>query len=142
MATEHGIVIRTDHGTAWVKTVKSGACEGCSSRGACHSLGRSDEMEVKAINLAGAKVGDRIVLSFATASLLKATFLVYLFPILLLMIGALLGQITAPSLNFNPAWFSAILGFSFFFAAFLVIRAATNKMAQKNEYQPKIIRIL
>ena len=92
MATEQGIVIKTDSSAAWVKTIKTGACEGCSARGSCHSLGHSDQMEVKAINQAGAKVGDRIVLLFETSSLLKATFLLYVFPILLLIIGAAIGQ--------------------------------------------------
>ncbi len=142
MATEHGIVIRTDSRGAWVKTIKSGACEGCSARGSCHSLSDRGEMEVNAINEADAKVGDRIVLSFETASLLKATFLLYVFPILLLIIGAAIGQETAPYFNFNPSGFSAIIGFLFFFAAVLVIKVKANKLAQKNEYRPKVIKIL
>ncbi len=144
MATEHGIVIRIDSREAWVKTVKSGSCEGCTARGACHSHSLSDsgEVEVNAINEAGAKVGDRIVLSFQTSSLLKATFLLYVFPILFLIFGAAIGQETAPYFNFNPSGFSAIIGFSFFFAAVLVIKVKANKMAKKNEYRPKIIKVL
>jgi sigma-E factor negative regulatory protein RseC len=142
MATEHGIVIRTDSRGAWVKTVKSGSCEGCSAQGSCHSLSERGEMEVNAINEAGAKAGDRIVLSFETASLLKATFLLYVFPILLLVIGAVIGQEAAPHFNFNPSVFSAIIGFSFFFAAVLVIKVKANKLAQKNEYRPKIVKVL
>lgn len=142
MATEQGIVIKTDAGAAWVKTVKSGACAGCTARGACHSGSGSGEMEVKAINQAGAKVGDRIVLSFETASLLKATFLLYVFPILLLIAGALIGQEAAPYFNFNPSGFAAILGFSFFTAAVVIIKFKANQMAKKNEYTPKIVKIL
>jgi len=142
MATEQGIVIRTDSGAAWVKTIKTGACEGCSARGACHSMGGSDDMEVQAINEAGAKVGDRIVLSFETGSLLKATFLIYMFPILLLIIGAVIGQETASYLDFNPSGFAAVTGFSFFFAALLIIKIKANQLAKKNEYRPKIIKIV
>jgi len=142
LATEQGMVIRTDSGAAWVKTVKSGACAGCSARGSCHSHGGSDEMEVKAINEAGARVGDRIVLSFETASLLKVTFLLYVFPILLLIIGAAMGQELAPYIDFNPSGFSAIMGFSFFFAAVLIIKSKANKLAKKNEYRPKVIKII
>lgn len=142
MATEQGIVIKADSSGAWVKTVKSGACAGCTARGACHSSSASGEMEVKAVNEAGAKVGDRIVLSFESASLLKATFLIYVFPILLLIAGALIGQETAPYFNFNPAGFSVILGFSFFIAALLIIKIKGGQLAQKNEYRPKIVKIL
>jgi sigma-E factor negative regulatory protein RseC len=142
MATEEGVVIKTDSGAAWVKTIKTGACKGCSARGACHSFGSGEEMEVEVINEAGAKVGDRIVLSFETGSLLKATFLLYVFPILLLIIGAVIGQETAPYLDFNPSGFAAVAGFSFFFAALMIIKIKANQLAKKNEYRPKIIKIV
>ena len=142
MATEQGIVIRTDSGGAWVKTTKSGSCEGCTARGSCHSLSDRGDMEVKAINEVGARVGDRIVLSFETSSLLKATFLLYVFPIILLVLGAVIGQQSAPYLGFDPSGFSAIVGFSFFFAAVLTIKFAANRLARKNEYRPKIIKVL
>jgi sigma-E factor negative regulatory protein RseC len=76
LATEQGIVLRTDSEAAWVKTLRSSSCEGCTAKGSCHSTGGGNEMEVKALNAAGARAGDRIVLSFETASLLKATFLI------------------------------------------------------------------
>jgi len=142
LATEQGIVMRTNSGAAWVKTIKTGDCAGCSARGSCHSLGNTNEMEVKAINEVGAREGDRIVLSFETSSLLKATFLLYVFPILVLIIGAMIGQEMAPHLDFNASGLSAFTGFSFFFAAVLFIKARANKMAQKNEYRPKIVKIL
>ena len=142
MATEQGVVVKTDAGAAWVKTSKTGACEGCSARGSCHSFGSDEEMEVKVINEVGAKVGDRIIMSFETGSLLKATFLVYMFPILLLIIGAVIGQETASYLNFNPSGFAAVTGFSLFFAALLIIRIKANQLAKKKEYRPKIIKIV
>ncbi|MBW2472857.1 MAG: SoxR reducing system RseC family protein [Deltaproteobacteria bacterium] len=142
MATEQGVVLRTDSEGAWVKTVRSSSCEGCTARGSCHSTGSGRDMEVKAINSAGASVGDRIVLTFETASLLKATFLIYVFPIILMLAGALLGQVLAPHFEFNPSALSVLLGFGFFFAATFIIKVRANKMAQKNAYQPKITKIL
>ena len=47
MATEQGIVIKTDSSAAWVKTIKTGDCAGCTARGSCHSLGNNADMEVK-----------------------------------------------------------------------------------------------
>ena len=142
MATEQGIVIKIDSSAAWVKTVKSGACKGCTARGSCHSLGGGDDVEVKAINDAGAKVGDRIVLSIETSSLLKATFLLYVFPILVLIAGALMGQGVAPYIGVNPSGFAAVVGFALFFAAVFLMKSKANKLAEKNEYRPKIIKIL
>ncbi len=141
MATEKGIVIRTDSSGAWVKTVKSNACEGCASKGSCQAMGGED-MEVKVINDIGATVGDRIVLSFRTAALLKATFLIYVFPILVLIAGAAIGQKYAPFFGFTPTGFSVVVGFSFFFTAVLVVKTSANRLVKKNEYRPKIIKIL
>lgn len=143
MATEQGIVLRTDSEAAWVKTVRSSACEGCTAKGSCHSMGSGDnEMEVKALNTAGARAGDRIVLSFETASLLKATFLIYVFPIILLIVGAVLGQMLASLIEFSSSALSVLLGFAFFFAALFIMKARANKMVTKNAYQPKITKIL
>jgi len=142
LATEQGVVLRTDSGTAWVKTVRSSACEGCTAKGSCHGAGGEREMEVKAINSVGARVGDRIVLSLETASLLKVTFLIYVFPIVLLIVGAALGQTLAYRIGFSPSGLSVLLGFAFFLTALFIIKARANKMARKNAYQPKITKIL
>jgi sigma-E factor negative regulatory protein RseC len=142
LATEQGIVLRTDSEAAWVKTVRSNACEGCTAKGSCHSISAGNEMEVKVLNIAGARVGDRIVLSFENAALLKATFLIYVFPIILLIVGAALGQMLAPLIEFSPSALSVLLGFTFFFTALFIMKSRANKMAQKNAYQPKITKIL
>jgi sigma-E factor negative regulatory protein RseC len=142
LATEQGIVLRIDADAAWVKTVRTSACEGCTAKGTCHTTEDGQDMEVKAINSAGASVGDRIVLSFETASLLKATFLLYIFPIILLIAGAALGQALAPFIEFSPSAGSVLLGFAFFFTALFIIKTRANKMAKKNAYQPKITKIL
>lgn len=142
MATEQGVVLRTDSESAWVKTVRSSACEGCTARESCHTTGGGQDMEVEAINLVGARVGDRIVLSFETASLLKATFLIYLFPIIVLIAGAAIGQALAPFIGMSPSAASVFLGFAFFFIALFVIKIRANRMAKKNAYRPKITKIL
>jgi sigma-E factor negative regulatory protein RseC len=142
LATEQGIVLRIDADAAWVKTVRTSACEGCTAKGTCHTTEDGQDMEVKAINSAGASVGDRIVLSFETASLLKATFLIYIFPIILLIAGAALGQALAPFIEFSPSAVSVLLGFAFFFTALFIVKTRANKMAKKNAYQPKITKIV
>lgn len=140
MATEEGIVTRTEAQTAWVKTTQSVACKSCASRGSCHSKG--PEMSVEAINLAGAKAGDRIIISFETSSLLKASFLLYLFPILCMIAGAVIGSHVAPMVGRDPSLLSLIGGFLCFFLAVLFIKIKGNRMAETAAYKPKVTRIL
>jgi len=142
MATEEGVVLRIDSRIAWVKTQKTKSCEGCSSRGACSVMGGGEDMEVQAINAAGGQVGDRVVLSFDTSSLLKASFLLYVFPIICMLLGAFAGMQVAPAVNFDTSIVSAICAFLFFGLSFLFVKSKGNRMAQKDEYRPKIIRIL
>jgi len=61
---------------------------------------------------------------------------------LLLIIGAVIGHKLGSIFDFSLSATSAIMGFLFFFVAVWVIRSKANKLAQKNEYQPKIIKIL
>lgn len=142
MATEQGVVIKTSLHSAWVKTVRSTACESCAAKSSCDSLGGANEREVEVINEAGARVGDLILLSLETASLLRATFLLYLLPILLLVAGAVVGQKVAPLLGFNASAFSAAVGFGFFFVTIALVRLKANRLAKKTAYRPKIVRIL
>jgi sigma-E factor negative regulatory protein RseC len=99
-------------------------------------------MEVKALNIAGAREGDRIVLSFETKSLLKATFLIYVLPIIFLIAGAAIGQMLAALIALSPSALSVLLGFAFFFTALFIVKSRANKMAAKHAYQPKITKIL
>lgn len=99
-------------------------------------------MEVDAINSAGAQVGDRIVLYFETASLLKASFLLYVFPVIGLLLGALIGHWLSHGLGTNASATAAVSGFGFLILAFILVRSKANNLARSDHYKPKIIRVL
>ena len=61
MATEKGVVTKLESNAAWVTTTRTEACESCAAKGSCRTLGGGKEMEVEAINLAGARVGLRSI---------------------------------------------------------------------------------
>ena len=142
MNTEQGIVIRTDTKTAWIKTTKTGACESCSAKSSCHTLGGGKEMEVQAINEAGARIGDQVVIGFETASLMKVSFLLYIFPVLGLIAGAIVGEAIAPYFSMNESLSALLIGGFAFFLCYLFIRKKGNALAKDRSYQPKVIRIL
>jgi sigma-E factor negative regulatory protein RseC len=142
MNTEEGVVIRTDAENAWIKTVKTSACKSCSSRGACQTMGGGREMEVEAMNTADAQIGDRVVIGFETGPLLKVSFLIYIFPILALLTGAVIGQKCAPYLSLDPSASSMVFGFFLVFLSVLFIRRKGKQLAAEDRYHPKVIRIL
>ena len=97
---------------------------------------------MEAVNTIGAKVGDRILLHFKSGDLIKVTFLLYVFPVLMLLLGAVVGQHSATSLNVDSSTLSVALGVAAFCFAFWYVRIKSKKMAANNAYRPKIIRVL
>jgi sigma-E factor negative regulatory protein RseC len=104
-------------------------------------MGTGKEMEVEVINPANAKEGDKVVIEFKSSSLLKASFLIHIFPILCLVAGAIVGQEVALKFGLDKSAASAICGFLFFILAFLIVRLVGEKMAGKDSYKPRIIRV-
>ena len=99
-------------------------------------------MEVEALNTAGARVDDRVVIIFDSASLLKISFLLYVFPILCMIAGAVIGQRLAPLLGLAGPVGSVVCGILFFVLAFVIIKSQEKKLAGKSDYRPKVLRIL
>ena len=71
------------------------------------------------------------MLNIKTSSLLKATFLLYVFPVLAMIAGALLGQTVAGMRGSDPSGLSALLGFLFFGLAFITLFASWDDFSPK-----------
>ena len=142
MISEQGIVKRAVGTKAWVITTRSEMCEACASQGACKVLGGGKEMEVEAINVAQAKPGDQVLLTLEDQSLIKLSFLVYMFPILALIAGAALGQKAGPLFSINKELASFGLGAVAFGLAFLIVRKKDKTLEQTGATIPKVARII
>lgn len=146
MATEEGTIIQVNETTAMVKTKQMTACESCGEKETCRGTGGGGGgggkiMEVEALNTVNARLGDTVVVSFATGQLFLLSFFLYVFPIITMIIGALLGDHIAKNFNANPSALSAVLGFSFFFAAMGVVKLKDNKARKSGQYRPEITRV-
>jgi sigma-E factor negative regulatory protein RseC len=145
VANEQGIVVKVglkEGNIALVKTTQHSACEACSSRSQCNPGDRSKGREVEAVNLVDAQEGDLIQISIDTHALLQATFFLYIFPIICLLIGAFIGNDLAARLNMAPSLISLSAGVVCFITSILLVRRRADQMALKLKYQPKITRIL
>jgi len=90
---ETGTVIKTDGVWATVITNKSKSCNECgkAQAGICGKSGAGMVMSVK--NTAGAKKGDTVELGLEKATHIKAYFLAFIFPVVILFLCAYLGSI-------------------------------------------------
>jgi sigma-E factor negative regulatory protein RseC len=141
MATEEGIITKVNQSTALVRTARSSACESCSERGACTTLGGGRQMEVEVLNPLNAKVGDTVVISFKTSRLLGLSFFLYVFPIIAMIAGALLGDHIAADCNGDHSAYAAGLGFFAFFIAMAVIKLKDRQARKTGRYKPVIVGI-
>lgn len=105
-------------------------------------MGGGKEMEVAVVNPIKARVGDRVALKLESSPFLKATFLIYMFPILLLVAGAAAGEWISRSFGLDSPLLSALLGFASLAGGLLLMKIIAHRLAKKDEYRPRIARIL
>ncbi len=97
MLLERGEVVAVDDDAVWVQTLRRSTCGSCSARQGCgHSLlesvgaQRQHRVRVLAGRLTPAecRVGDTVVIAIPESLLLKASFLLYLLPVCVMLAGA------------------------------------------------------
>lgn len=133
---QEGIVIELNDNIAKVKVARHSHCENC---GACPG---SNAMIVKAINDIGAREGQKVIFQIKEDGMVKAAFIVYIFPLLLVIAGLMMGSLTAEVINASAVNFQVaggIVGFMFSIVVIIyyekVYKCSVNKL-------PKIIKIL
>lgn len=124
MPEEQGTVIRlVDKDVALVRTTRSGACEGCAQKGACHTLsGAHAVVEIQARNRAGARVGDTVVLHMSDSVFLSASFAVYIVPVAAFIFGALGANYLAGRLGLDADLWAFLGGLGLCGLSFALIR--------------------
>lgn len=140
MIKEQGVVTRIDASHAFVKTTRPHACEACSSKQSCSDSGRFKDITVTVKNTLNVKRGDHVVLGIETRPMIFLSFLLYVFPIICLIIGAVIGNAMAPSFHQDPSLTSIIVGFVFLGLAFGLIRLKHSTLSQKKSFKPFLIR--
>jgi sigma-E factor negative regulatory protein RseC len=145
MVIEKGIVIRLgkqEPPTIWVKMVQGSACASCSERHSCNPMGDDREREVEVINTTGAAIGDRVDVAMDGSALLKATFLLYVFPIICMLIGAVAGDAIAARFHLSGSLPAVIAALSALSAALVVVKVRGNRLAERAAYRPQAIRVI
>lgn len=142
---ETGIVTGLkENGFAFVRATGGEGCGSCGCRGACQALGGGTERKITAINRVGATVGDQVLISIGSGSFLKASFVIYLLPILALVIGSVIGEKYSAHIwaAGNPETVSVLTGLFCLGASFMGIRLFNRRLSQKENYYPVIEKVI
>ena len=144
MLEEVGVVLRVEGEMAVVKTKRSSICDGCHSGGFCNPLVGGSDMKVAARNEVGAKVGDEVMVTVASKTFLKASFLVYVVPVTALILGALLGTKLGPALypGVNSDLLPVVFGLILFSLSFILMKVWAKGVKGGEQYCPVISEIL
>ena len=136
MIEEIGIVNKISNEFAFVNVNRGTMCGSCPSKGLCHPFGgEENDFQVKALNLIGAKTGDKVKIVIENKNFLKASFIVYGIPILFLMLFSVIGK-----LFFKKDIFSFIFGFSGMIFSYILIKLYDKK--NKEKFFPKVTEII
>lgn len=141
MATEHGIIERTEAPWAWVKTSRSSACAHCGHKDHCQMVEGSDHMIIKAQNAVQARVGDEVELYLDPKTRFQGIFMVYVLPVLGLMIGAFSAEALSGLLGLSIKLGMPVFSIGGFFLAYLLTRRFAGRLAARNALNPIIRRV-
>lgn len=85
---EYGRVTGVKNNIAYVKFIRTSACGKCQ---ACGMLANQNEIVVEVPNELGAEIGQRVAVSIKMRKAIKASIIAYVFPLIMLILGVLLG---------------------------------------------------
>ncbi|MDF1780077.1 MAG: SoxR reducing system RseC family protein [Alcanivoracaceae bacterium] len=142
MIEETGQVVAVEDGAVWVETVRVSGCQSCSANKGCgHAVmdrkQAGSRARIRALNSFTVSEGQAVVLGLPEGALLKGAVVVYLLPLLLLFIGALIGEGLAGA--GHGAVVGGLLGLAL---GFVGNRWYSQAHEHDVDLQPQVLRLL
>jgi len=142
MLETRAVIVQIEGQYAFVQASQANGCEQCSGKGCgagkLSQLFCSKPRQFQVNNSINAGVGDEVIVSVAEGSVLRGISVVYLLPLLLLVMGAMLGNawVEQPGQRDGYAAAGAIIGL----AAGFVIAKWISLRQNRNHSLPYIAR--
>lgn len=138
---ETGTIVKIENGLAKVQIKRHTACGDC---GACQVGQEKLVMETLAKNPVSAKIGDQVEIETETTNVLKASLIIYTFPLLMFIIGSLLGYYLANYMDLyiwnNYIGFGG--GIIFTLISYIVIKNNEKRFISDKAFQPIICKVI
>jgi len=150
MIEERALILETNYvmaaqaeAVARVRVQRTSSCESCSLKSGCgqstmNKLSANHCLELDVENSLGAKPGDEVLIAIPEQGLLNASLRIYLIPLVLMLIGALAGDMLFAG---HELW-TMLLAFSGLSFGFIWARLFSQKHALHAHFLPKMTRIL
>jgi len=146
MLEETARVVSIEAGEVWVETERRSTCSSCAVEKGCGTatlakvLGQRRTL-VRVLTDLPLAVGDHVVIGIREQALLRGSLAVYAVPLLLLLAGAVIGELGAG----QGLWGSAeaaslLLGLAGLVAGLLWLRRFSSRIHHDVNYQPVVLR--
>jgi len=142
MVKDQGVIVEVHGPMARVRVKRTDACESCGNSAVCNTFGVSKDIEAEAVNTAGARVNDLVILEMRSGSLLKISFIVYMIPALAIVIGAVLGLEFGKSRGYNPETTAIIIGLIFFGLSIMAIKIFSGFLKNDSKFLPEVTKVI
>lgn len=140
---EQGIISRVTGDQAIVIATRSDACSSCSSKGACSAMGGAPTLaEVRVNNALGAQQGDRVVVAMPGSSVVRAAGLLYFFPAVALIMGAVAGNALAVRLVLDANLGTLLGAVLSLVPALLIVTLVGRRLSKRQDFTPRVTQIL
>lgn len=128
-------------GTAQVRLLAGDHCEACPAQGVCRP-GDNEARTLEVSDPLGARPGDRVRIRVLGSAVLRASFLLYGLPLLLLLAGVAIGAKLWPTGTARGDLLSFGLGAALAAAAAPLVAWLARRMDRERALDPEIVEIL
>jgi sigma-E factor negative regulatory protein RseC len=139
MVVETGRVTKVADGKAIVEVERSSACGKCHA-GCARDVGKST-MLVEANDPIGVHIDQCVQMSIQNTSVLQASFVVYIVPLLALVGGVLLGEYLGRTFGIRNV-LEILIGFGCLGLSLIFVRLYNNIFKQNKRNQPVITKVI
>jgi sigma-E factor negative regulatory protein RseC len=146
MIEESAQVVRIDENGVWVETRRRSTCSGCAAEKGCGTAVLSKVLgnrrtQIRVLADMPLAVGDQVVIGIGEQALVRGSLAVYAVPLLVLLLGAVLGRLGAGSGLWHDAEAaSLLLGLGGLAAGLLWLKRFTRHIQDDRDYQPVVLR--
>ncbi len=139
MAIETGTVKIVEEERVLVEVEAGSGCGSCHAKGSCMmgSNGRSRKLWIKK-NL-DVHPGERVNFGIEEKGVVMASFLLYLFPVVMLIAGMMIGGFYSDFMGMKEETASIFAGIAGIALAFVIIRLVSPVLRKKRSFEPVLI---
>ncbi len=131
----------TGHMAKVLVELQGGCCDKCEKQ-SCDIAEKG--VETEALNAAQAVAGQKVKVVMTPHTYVKGALVLYVFPVVALILGAIIGQMYLPSFmsSTDPELLAAFGGFVFLFVSLVIVKILSAIMEKKTEYKSVIQSII